>query len=315
MKKRILGQTGIEVTELCFGALPMGPLQKSMEIDQCADIVEHALKSGINFVDTAQAYRTYEPIKLAMDRTGIRPVLASKSHQKTYDGMKNAVEEALDSLGIDKIDIFHLHAAREGENAFELFADSLQCLIDMKKQGKIRAVGISTHNVKVASMAAEVAEIDVVFPIINISGRGIMGGTKEEMAAAIHKVIQAKKGVYLMKALGGGSLLNEYDAAMKYARSITESAAIAVGMVSIAEVNFNVDYFNERLTNPSLSLAASQKRIKILGACKGCGKCMSVCPAGALSYNSEHKAQVDSAKCLTCGYCTPVCPEFAIRFI
>ncbi len=315
MQKRILGKTGIEVTELCFGALPMGPLQKNMPIDQCTDIVEHALNSGITFVDTAQAYRTYEPIKLAMERTGIRPVLASKSHQKTYAGMKDAVDEALTVLGIDQIDIFHLHAAREGENAFELFADSLQCLIDMKKQGKIRAVGISTHNVKVAAMAADVDEIDIVFPIINVSGRGIMGGTKDDMLAAINKIIRANKGLYLMKALGGGSLLNEYDAAMKYARNIPGAAAIAVGMVSKAEVNFNVDYFSGQLANPSLSLASSQKRIKILGACKGCGKCISVCPAGALSFNNEHKAQVDSDKCLTCGYCTPVCPEFAIRFI
>ncbi|MDF2570476.1 MAG: aldo/keto reductase, partial [Sporomusa sp.] len=66
MQERILGRTRIEVTELCFGALPMGPMQKNMPVKECADVVAHALKSGINFVDTAQGYKTYPPIKMAM---------------------------------------------------------------------------------------------------------------------------------------------------------------------------------------------------------------------------------------------------------
>ncbi|WP_371368028.1 Ion-translocating oxidoreductase complex subunit B [Sporomusa rhizae] len=316
MQKRKLGKTGIEVTELCFGALPMGPIQKNVPVADCADVVEKALQSGINFIDTAQAYKTYEPIKMAMDRTGIRPVIASKSSQKTYEGMAMAVEEALGALGIDYIDIFHLHAAREGENAFEVYKDSLQCLVDMKKKGKVKAVGISTHHTAVTRLAADVDVIDVVFPIINNKGRGIMGGTTEDMLQSMEKVAKAGKGLYLMKVLGGGSLINEYDEALKFARNIEGYASIAIGMVSIPEVEFNVKYFNGELANAVISLDKAEKKAVVVARnCKSCGQCIAACPADAISFDDDNKARIDSAKCLTCGYCTPVCPEFAIRVI
>lgn len=316
MQKRILGRTGIAVTELCFGALPMGPMQKNMPVEECADIVAHALQSGINFVDTAQGYKTYPPIKMAIDKTGIRPVIASKSNQKTYEGMEQAVEEALTALGLDYIDIFHLHAAREGENAFEVYEGALKCLVEMKEKGKIKAVGISTHHTVVTQRAADVDVIDVVFPIINMNGRGIMGGTREEMVEAISKVVQANKGLYLMKALAGGALISEYDAAMKYVRGIEGYASIALGMVAIPEVDFNVKYFNGELTAAAIKVGHVEKTVKVLsGVCKSCGKCIDACPADAISYDAANKASVNSEKCLTCGYCTPICPEFAIRVI
>lgn len=59
MKKIVLGRSGIEVTELCFGTLPLGPLQKNESVEEAADIIAYALKSGINFIDTAQIYKTY----------------------------------------------------------------------------------------------------------------------------------------------------------------------------------------------------------------------------------------------------------------
>ena len=316
MQKRKLGKTGIEVTELCFGALPMGPIQKNVPVADCADVVAKALQSGINFIDTAQVYKTYEPIKMAMDKTGIRPVIASKSSQKTYEGMALAVEEALDALEVDYIDIFHLHAAREGENAFEVYKDSLQCLVDMKKKGKVKAVGISTHHTAVTRLAADVDVIDVVFPIINNKGRGIMGGTTEDMLQSMKKVAKAGKGLYLMKVLGGGSLINEYDEALKFARNIEGYASIAIGMVSIPEVEFNVKYFNGELANAVISLDKAEKKAVVVARnCKSCGQCIAACPADAISFDDDNKARIDSAKCLTCGYCTPVCPEFAIRVI
>lgn len=314
MQKRVLGKTGMEVTELCFGALPMGPMQKNLPLEECTAIVAHALRRGINFVDTAQNYKTYAPIRLAMEQTGIRPIIASKSNRKTYAEMEAAVQEALIALDTDYIDIFHLHAAREGEDAFELFSGALACLQDMKHQQKIRAIGISTHHTAVARIAADVDAIDVVFPIINLSGRGIMGGTKDDMLASIAHLHRSGKGIYLMKALAGGSLLQEYDAALRYVRDIEGYAAVAVGMVSTAEVDFNIDYFQGNLSPEAARIDAASKAIRVVqGLCKSCGACITVCPAAAISYNDAGKAWIDPEKCLNCGYCTPGCPEFAIR--
>lgn len=316
MQKRTLGNTGIEVTELCFGALPMGPVQKNLPAAQSAEVLAHALRGGINFVDTAQMYRTYEPIRIAMQQTGVRPVIASKSAQKTYEGMKAAVDEALTALNVDYIDIFHLHAAREGENAFQVFEGALECLVEMKRQGRIRAVGISTHHVGVCSLAAEVESIDVVFPILNLAGRGINGGTKEQMAAAIQKAVAAGKGVYLMKVLAGGMLINDYDAALSYARQLSGPASIALGMVSTAEVDFNLRYFRGEVDAEEAKRLAGTKKVIVLGfICKKCGKCIETCPNAAISFDEKGVACIDDERCLACGYCTPVCPELAIRVI
>lgn len=316
MEKRILGKTGIEVTELCFGALPMGPIQKNLTIEENSRIIELALKKGVNFIDTAEMYRTYEPIAIAIKNTGIRPVIASKSNKKTYEGMEAAVNEALEMLNVDYIDIFHLHAAREGADAFELYADALKCLVDMKKLGKIKAIGISTHSIAVTSKAAEHPLIDVVFPIINKEGRGIIDGTKEEMITAIKKVHEAGKGLYLMKVLAGGSLIREYKQALEFAKSIEAYASIAIGMTSLEEVLYNVAYFSgEEVLDLSNSIAGLKKALVSRALCKSCGKCIATCPNKAISFDEEKKASINKSLCITCGYCTPVCPEFAIRVV
>lgn len=316
LNKRILGKTGIEVTELCFGALPMGPLQKNLSIEESAKAIELALKKGVNFIDTAQMYKTYEPIALAMKNTGIRPIIASKSNKKTYHEMEAAVNEALESLNIDCIDIFHLHAAREGANAFEVFADSLRCLVDMKNKNKIKAIGISTHSVAVAKLAAEHELIDVVFPIINIKGLGLLDGTKEEMVEAIKMIYKSGKGVYLMKVLAGGSLINNYHGSMEYVRNIESYHSIALGMTSLSEVEYNTNYFEGKENGKLPAETFDAKKALVFKAlCKSCGKCMTACPNNAISFDNDKKATIDKGICLTCGYCTPACPEFAIRVV
>lgn len=54
MKKHSLGKTGIKVTELCFGALPIGPLQANISVEKGAKLIRAALERGINFIDTAK---------------------------------------------------------------------------------------------------------------------------------------------------------------------------------------------------------------------------------------------------------------------
>ena len=58
LKKVFLGNTGIEVSIAGFGVLPIGPSQLALPVEEGANIIKHALKNGINFLDTAQYYRT-----------------------------------------------------------------------------------------------------------------------------------------------------------------------------------------------------------------------------------------------------------------
>ncbi|MDW7674080.1 MAG: aldo/keto reductase [Bacillota bacterium] len=315
MKRLVLGKSGIEVTELCFGALTMGPLQANMTEDKGAEVILTALKSGVNFIDTAELYRTYLHIKKALDNFDGEVVIATKSGAQTYEAMEQSVQKALTEMGRSYIDIFLLHAAKVSTEVFNERAGAWQCLLDYKAKGIIKAVGISTHVVKVVEVAAEVEEVDIVFPIINKLGMGIVGGTAEEMLAAIAKAHQAGKGLYAMKALAGGHLIDEIVDAYAYVRKIEGINSVAVGMVREEEVDLNVRLFRDEQVPPEALLKKSNANKKLIVShimCKGCGICAKTCPNDALAV-SEGKVWANHQKCLLCGYCNPVCPEFAIR--
>ncbi|HBK67691.1 MAG TPA: aldo/keto reductase [Firmicutes bacterium] len=315
MKKKLLGKTGLKVTELCFGALPMGPLQKNLPEEEAAEILSIALQGGVNFIDTAQGYKTYGPIRLALKTIKERPIIASKSPAETYGEMQQAVDQALNNLELDELDIFHLHAARAGEDVFAKRRGALECLLDNKRQGRIRAIGISTHSVKVTALASTREEIDVVFPIMNKQGLGLLEGNREEMERAIAQCVTKGKGVYLMKVLAGGSLVGDYDQALDYARSLPGCSSIAIGMVTREEVEYNLAYFEGRRPESLPSLEAMKKRFLVVKSlCAGCLKCVDVCPNHAI-ISVEGKALIQEEKCLTCGYCVGVCPQFAIRLV
>ncbi|WP_338834672.1 aldo/keto reductase [Neomoorella humiferrea] len=309
---RRLGKTGMTVSELCFGALPMGPRQKNLDVDTCTRIIKRALDGGVNFIDTAQVYETYEPIRRAIHAYDGEVIIATKSNAATYEDMERAIQEAREKLQLDYIHIFHLHAARATERIFEERSGALHCLLDAREKGLIKAAGISTHSVAAVRKAAAEKEIDVIFPLINIRGMGIIDGSREDMLAAIAAAVAAGKGVYLMKVLAGGNLLDNYREAMDFARRIPGIAAVAVGMVSEAEVDYNLRYFNGG--DPGKIEIGTKEFAVVETVCKGDGACLKACTNEAISMVNG-KARIDRCKCLLCGYCTEVCPQLAIRMI
>lgn len=315
MKKVILGNTGFEVTEICFGCLPFGPLQKNLSVEEAADVLSLGLDMGINFIDTAQMYKTYEHIKLAFSKRSDRPIIATKSAAASYEDMDNAVREALDGMGIDHIDIFHLHSAKMGTDLFEVRKGALECLKDYKEKGIIKAIGVSTHNVKLIELCAQRDDIDVVFPLINKAGRGIINGSIDDMKEAIAKCEKKGKGIYLMKALGGGTLIDDYNESMKFARGLSDNYAIAIGMISREEVKYNVNYFNGEKDLEDIIIIKNKKQVVVTNVvCVGCGTCMENCHSEAISMK-DGKAFIDQSRCIQCGYCIASCPHFAIRMI
>ena len=316
MKKCSLGKTGIMVTELCFGALPIGPLQANISVEKGAKLIRAALEKGINFIDTAEGYKTYPHIKKALEGYNEEVIIATKSSAKTYQKMEQSIKDALVSLDKNYIDIFLLHAARVTPSVFEERAGALQCLQDYKAKGVLRAIGISTHVVEIVSRAAEIKEMDIIFPIINKLGIGIVGGSIEDMIKAISEAHKAGKGLYAMKTLGGGHLINQLEEAFNFVRNIKGISSLAVGMVSSEELELNLKIFNDKEIPQGLftQKIKPSKRLFISSFCKGCGTCVKTCPNNALSLENG-KAVVDHKLCILCGYCNPVCPEFAIRLI
>ena len=314
MKRTVLGQTGIAVSRAGFGVLPMGPSQLALPVEEGADVLRYALEKGINFIDTAQYYRTYPYIRKALEDGGFDDlVICSKSLCADYDGMMEAIREAAAEMG-RAADIFLMHEVRSGQLAER--EGAWHALRDAKEQGLVRAIGLSTHHVDVCAAAAELEGLDVVFPLINCAGLGIRKGdrfaTREEMLAAIETCHEAGKGVFSMKAFGGGSLTARYQEALDYVFSRPAIDAVMIGFGSRAEVDDLLRWMAGAMPvgyNPDIS----QKKVRINQEdCEGCGACKAACPAGAIYWGENGLAAVDHTKCLTCGYCSPVCPVRAV---
>jgi len=315
MKKKFLGNTEIAVSIAGFGVLPMGPSQLALPVEQGASVIRYALEHGFNFLDTAQYYRTYPYIKKALAGGNFDDVvISSKSLCTDYDGMMEAVLEAREELGRGVIDIFLMHEVRSGQLAERTGA--WEALKDARTKGLVRAIGLSTHHIDITEAAASMPDLDVVFPLINYAGLGIRKGdafgSKEEMLEAIRLCHRAGKGVFSMKAFGGGSLTAHYQEALDYVFSKEEIDSVMIGFGKNAEVDDLLSYLDgemEKSYNPDVS----KKKVYINQEdCEGCGSCKAACPAGAIFYNDNGLAEVDHDKCLTCGYCSPVCPVRAV---
>ncbi|MBR5468814.1 MAG: aldo/keto reductase [Firmicutes bacterium] len=315
MKKTVLGKSGLKVTVAGFGVLPIGPSQLKLPVEEGAEIIRYALDKGINFMDTAQYYRTYPYISKALEDGKYDDVIiCSKSLCEDYDGMMDAIYEARRDLNREKIDIFLMHEVRSGQ--LEERKGAWQALVDAKAQGLVHSIGLSTHHVDTTMAAADMEELDVVFPLINYMGLGIRKGeefaTKEEMMAAIKKCHDAGKGVFSMKAFGGGSLTANYQQALDYVFEKDEIDSVMIGFGKKSDVDDIFAYLDGTMPkdyNPDVS----KKKVYVNQEdCEGCGACKRACPAGAIFYNEDGLAEVDHEKCLTCGYCSPVCPVRAV---
>jgi predicted aldo/keto reductase-like oxidoreductase len=315
MEYRTLGNTGLVVSRLCFGALTIGPLQKNLPVREGAKIIRHALEKGIIFLDTAELYGTYAHIREGLKGFGDQVVIATRSYAYTREGMRASLEKAMRSMGRDYIDIFLLH---EQESIYTIKGhwEAVECLIRAKEEGIVRAIGISTHCVDAMWAAARIPEFDVLQPILNIDGIGIRGGGREDMLRAISEAAYMGKGIYGMKALGGGNLLDRVNESLNYILSVEDLSAVAIGMATPAEVDYNIAFFKDRKVPENIRREVCSKKriIYIEDWCAGCGKCVERCTAQALALVGG-KAVVDRQRCRLCGYCGAVCPEFCIKII
>ncbi|KNZ70205.1 aldo/keto reductase [Thermincola ferriacetica] len=315
MEYRELGKTGLQVSRLCFGALTIGPLQRNLPLREGAEVLRHAFRMGVNFIDTADLYGTYPYIREALRGMGREIIVASKSYDYTREGMRKSVEKARRELDRDVVDIFMLHE-QESELTIRGHWEAFEYLLEAKEKGIVRAVGISTHKVAGVHAATRIKEIDVIHPLINRDGIGISDGSAQDMLQAIKDAAAAGKGIYGMKPLGGGHLYKRVPEALAFVLQQDCLHSIALGMYTKEEVDMNVSIFNgEPLTNEIYhKVKQIPKRLHVEDWCQGCARCTEKCPVGALAIR-KGKVSVDREKCLLCGYCGAVCPEFCLKII
>ena len=169
MQYRTLGRTGIEVSTLCLGTMMFGAWGNTDEAE-CRRIVDTALDSGVNFVDTADVYafgESEEIVGRALKGRRDQVIVATKAHNSMpgEPGDRNrrgnsrvwitrAVDESLARLGTDYIDLYQMHRPDPNTDIDE----TLGALSDLVHAGKVRAIGTSSFPAERIVEAQWVAE-------------------------------------------------------------------------------------------------------------------------------------------------------------
>lgn len=311
-----LGDTSIKVSKLCFGSLTVSPLQANLSIEEGAEIIKYAYSRGINFIDTAELYSNYSYIKevlKSIDRE--KYIIATKSYSYSDKTAQLSLEKALREINTDYIDIFLLHE-QESEHTIRGHYEAIEYFLKAKELGKIKAFGISTHRVEGVIAANKYKEIEIIHPIINKIGLGILDGTIEDMLSAVEIAFKNGKGIYGMKPLAGGHLINQVEEAFNFVKQIPYIHSIAIGMQSCDEVNANINLLEHGYIPDKIKkiTESKERRLHIADWCIGCRKCIETCQHGAIEI-VDGKAKSVLDRCVLCGYCAAKCPEFCIKVI
>jgi aryl-alcohol dehydrogenase-like predicted oxidoreductase len=178
MKKRILGKTGFEVTELGLGTWQVGGTWGQKFSQSNAEIIlRKAIESGINFIDTADVYSNGESEKAigkVIKEYNHKIYVATKCGRRisphidsnyTPQVLRNHVEDSLRNMNIECIDLIQLHCP---PNDTYYRPEIFQLFEDLKQEGKIQYLGVSVEKVEQAIKTMQYANVTTVQIIFNM---------------------------------------------------------------------------------------------------------------------------------------------------
>jgi len=272
MQMRRLGRTGLEVSAIGCGGIPIFRAEKP----EAVKVLRYAMDNGVNYFDTARGYdkggseeRLAEAIKGRRDQV----VIASKATVRTRKEMQEAVEESLKTLEVDVIDVYKCHHVITPEEWQQVSGPdgAMEALLKAREQGKIRHVGISGHRPEVLAEAVKTGVIDVLLVPFNF--------VKDEPASVLFPHTQEHDvGVTIMKPLGG-SLFQHADVCLRWVLQYPEVSTICVGMWKTWEVDQNVMVGQnpEPLNPEELDWLADERSRWDREYCRLCYKCETKC--------------------------------------
>lgn len=218
LPKRALGNTGIDVSALGLGTVKFGRNQgvkypQGFELPsdaQASALLSHAQTLGINLIDTAPAYGSSEE-RLGQLLAGQRDqwVLCSKVGEEFDNGASHfdfspqhtrfSIERSLQRLRTDRIDIVLVHSS--GDDCHILQESGvLETLRDLKREGKIRAIGASTKTIAGGLFAAQHSDAVMV----------TWNPQHTEEKPVLDACLQHRCGVLVKKAFASGHLHGEH---------------------------------------------------------------------------------------------------------
>ena len=315
MRQVTLGSTGITVPQNAFGALPIQRVSTEMAVK----LLRRAYEGGMRFFDTARAYSDSE-VKVGEAFDGMREkvFIATKTGAKTPEEVRSQLEISLKNLRTDYIDIYQFHCAdqcyRPGDGT-----GMYECMEELKKEGKIRHIGITAHKLYIAEEAIESGLYETLqYPFSYLSS--------EKELALVKKCKEANMGFIAMKGLAGG-LINRSEAAMAFMTQFDNVLPIC-GIQKEKELEEWLAFMEETpAMTEELRTYIEKEQKELTGEfCRGCGYCMP-CPAGIMInqcarmslmlrrapskawLTPEMQAEMKKIEgCLHCNQCMSKCP-------
>lgn len=311
MKYRKIKRCGnLAVSEIALGC--EGFIGKTRE--EFKKMLDRAMALGINFIDMYTPNPEFRD-NLGAAMAGRREKLVLQGHicaawedgqyLRTRDILKakEAFEDQLKRLGTDYLDIGMIHYV-DGESDFqEVFqGEVIRYCKELKSEGKIRAIGLSSHNPVIARKAVESGLIDVLMFSVNAAydmqpasedcndlfdpatyQEGFVGMNPDRKA--LYELCDRENvAIDVMKAFGGGDMLNEelspfgvafneYQC-IEYCLTRPGVAAVMAGCRSEAEIEKAVSYYEVSREERDYSLVLSRMdKFQFHGNCMYCGHC------------------------------------------
>ena len=315
MDRVTLGKTGITVCRNGFGALPIQRIGK----EDAAYLVKKAYENGVNFFDTARAYTDSEE-KLGYATSSFRDkiYIATKTAAMNGEELKKDLETSLSLLKTDYIDIYQFHnppfCPKPGDGTL-----LYEAMVEAKKEGKIRHIGITNHRLGVAKEAIESGLYETLqFPFSYISG--------EKELELLNLCRENDMGFIAMKGLAGG-LLNNSRVCYAFMSQFDNVLPIW-GVQRERELDEWLSYNNNPpVMDDEIKEIIEKDRKELSGDfCRGCGYCMP-CPMGIkisecarmiqMIRRSPSESQLSEEarammanihNCVKCGKCMDKCP-------
>ncbi len=334
MERRRLGRTGLEVSRIGFGGMTIPHVDR----EQAVATVHKALDLGVNFLDTARAYGNGDSESKIGDVMKTRRdecYLSSRSPRMDYQGMKEAIDESLATLGVDTIDLYEPHDVSTTGKYDELMAANggIKALHEAKQAGKIRFIAVTGHNWSLMDRLLESGHFDAALITYNIANREAEDGT-------VALASELDVGLFVMKVFGNSRLFDlsppdedrkpTVEECLRFALSNQQLPLILTGVKSPEEIEENVRVAQ---TYEPLTEAERQDLTDFgdrlgRGYCYACDYCMP-CPAeinipgilALLDYQkrinwewpqgrqqyAEFEHTIDD--CLDCEECEQACPQ------
>ena len=317
MEYRILGKTGLKVSRMGFGGIPI----QKIDAEGTKKLMHRLVDAGINFIDTARAYTVSEEY-LGYALEGIREhfVLATKSMARTKEDMARDVEISLKNLRTDYIDLYQIHNV--APNQMEQICapgGAVEALLEAKAAGKIGHIGLTAHSTETFKMALELDWVETfMFPY------NIVETQAEEL---IHQCAQKNIGFIDMKPLAGGAI-EDATLALRFLCANPDVTVTIPGMAEEKEIDQNIAACSDTSPLTSEEKARILDVRKELGTnfCRRCNYC-APCAVGINiprvflfeGYLSRYglgdwaKARyaelpVKASACVGCGACEDRCP-------